>query len=308
MRIAFLATPDFALPSLETLFRAGHELCVFTQPDRPVGRHGELTPPAVKTAALRYGIPVRQFEKIRSAEGVAALCAFAPELMVTAAFGQLLSQENLDIPKYGCINVHASLLPKYRGAAPIQWAIIEGEHTTGVTTMMTELGLDTGDILLAEETEIGPDETAGELFGRLSTLGAKVLGQTIERLQNGTLTRTKQDEARSTKCRMIKKEDGRINFAASAERVHNLVRGTNPWPCAYAMLGDEPVKIWKTKLTDEKAGGDPGLCAVADTKRGLLVDAGDRLIEIAELQFPGAKRMDAKTALLGHSLAGKTFR
>lgn len=308
MRIAFLATPDFALPSLEMLLRGGHELCVFTQPDRPVGRHNEPVPPAVKVAALQHGIPVRQFEKIRSSEGVAALRAYAPELMVTAAFGQLLSQQNLDIPKYGCINVHASLLPKYRGAAPIQWAIIEGESVTGVTTMMTELGLDTGDILLAEETEIGADETAGELFARLSVLGAKVLAQTIDRLQNGTLTRTKQDEARATKCRMIKKEDGHIDFSVGARRVHNLVRGTNPWPCAYAMLGDEPVKIWKTRLTDEKAEGNTGLCAVADAKRGLFVNAGEHLIEIAEIQFPGAKRMDAKTALLGRSLAGSAFR
>ncbi|HWQ59278.1 MAG TPA: methionyl-tRNA formyltransferase [Clostridia bacterium] len=308
MRIAFLGTPDFALPSLEMLIGAEHELCVFTQPDRPAGRHGELTPPPVKVMAEQRGIPVRQFEKIRSAQGVAALRAFAPELMVTAAFGQLLSQENLDIPTYGCVNVHASLLPKYRGAAPIQWAIIEGERVTGVTTMLTELGLDTGDILLFEQTEIGPDETAGELFKRLSALGAKVLKETIERMQNGTLTRAKQDEALASKCRMINKEDGRIDFSQSAQKVHDLVRGANPWPCAYALLDGEPIKIWKTRMTQEPPAGEPGLCAVADPRRGLYVDAGDGLVEILEMQFPGARRMDAKTALLGHPLAGRRLR
>ena len=307
MRIAFLGTPEFALPSLETLIRAGHELCVFTQPDRPVGRHGGPVPPPVKLMAQRHNIPVRQFEKIRSPEGVAALRECAPELMVTAAFGQLLSQENLDVPKYGCVNVHASLLPKYRGAAPIQWAIIEGARVTGVTTMMTELGLDTGDILLLREIGIGPDETAGELSARLSVLGAQVLGETVERLQNGTLTRAKQDEALATKCRMIKKEDGRIDFSLGARRVHDLVRGMNPWPCACAYLDGEPVKIWKTRLTDEPYAGLPGLCAVADPKKGLFVGAGDRLVEILELQFPGAKRMEARAALPGRPLAGRVF-
>lgn len=307
MKIAFLATPDFALPALDMLHRAGHTLCVFTQPDRPAGRRGELTPPAVKAKALCLGIPVFQFEKIRSQEGVSALRGFAPELMVTAAFGQLLSQENLDIPKYGCINVHASLLPKYRGAAPIQWAIINGERVTGVTTMMTELGVDTGDILLAEETPIGPDETAGELFKRLSHLGAKVLEETIEKLQNGTLTRTRQNEAEATRCRAIKKEDGHIDFTLGAQRVHDLVRGTNPWPCAYAMLEGEPVKIWKTRLTDEPAVGKPGFCVTADAKRGLLIDAGDALIEVLEMQCCGARRMDAKAALCGRLLLEKTL-
>ena len=307
MRIAFLGTPEFALPSLDMLIRAGHALCVFTQPDRPVGRHGTPVPPPVKLMAERHGIPVRQFEKIRSPEGVAALGDFAPELMITAAFGQLLSRENLDIPKYGCVNVHASLLPKYRGAAPIQWAIIGGERVTGVTTMMTELGLDTGDILLFRESEIGPDETAGELFGRLSALGAQVLEETIDRLLAGTLARTRLDAALATKCRMIKKEDGRVDFALGARRVHDLVRGTNPWPCAYAHLDGEPVKIWRTRLTDEPSPGAPGLCAVADPKKGLFVDAGDGLVEILELQFPGAKRMEAKAALPGRPLAGRMF-
>ncbi len=308
MRIAFLGTPAFALPSLAALRDAGHELRVFTQPDRPVGRSGAPAKPPVKCMAEQCCIPVDQFEKIRAAEGVAALRAFAPDLMVTVAYGQLLSQENLDIPKYGCINVHASLLPKYRGCAPIQWAIIDGEKTTGVTTMQTALGLDTGDILLREETPIGPDETAGELFERLSVLGAKVLVKTVEQLENGTLVRAKQNDTEATKCRMIKKEDGRIDFTWPAQRVHDLVRGANPWPCAYGLLDCAPLKIWKTRLTGEPALGAPGVCAIADPKRGLFVNAGDELLEILELQFPGARRMEAKTALLGRPLAGKTLR
>ena len=175
MRIAFCGTPDFAVPSLQMLIDEGHELALFTNPDKPKGRKGELTPPPTKVLAEKHGIPVYQFEKIRRPEGIEALRAFAPDLMVTAAFGQILSAENLSIPKYGCINVHGSLLPKYRGAAPIQWSIIEGEKITGVTTMLTDVGLDTGDMLLRREVEIGENETAGELFDRLAAIGAELL-------------------------------------------------------------------------------------------------------------------------------------
>ena len=183
MKIAFLGTPDFAIPSLDMLFCEGHSLAVFTQPDRPVGRHAVLTPPPTKAYAQERGIPVFQFEKIRLPDGVQALREFAPDLMVTAAFGQILSAENLSIPKFGCINVHGSLLPKYRGAAPIQWAIINGESETGITTMMTDIGMDTGDILLVDRIAIDPDETAGELFERMAILGAETLRQTIAALE-----------------------------------------------------------------------------------------------------------------------------
>ena len=213
MRIAFLGTPEFALPSLDMLYRAGHTLAVFTQPDRPVGRHATLTPPPTKAYALERGIPVFQFEKIRLSEGVAALQGFAPDLMVTAAFGQILSAENLAIPTYGCINVHGSLLPKYRGAAPIQWAIINGETETGITTMMTDIGMDTGDILLVDRIAIDPDETAGMLFERMAVLGAETLRRTITALEAGTLTRIPQDEAQATKCPMLKKEHGKLDFS-----------------------------------------------------------------------------------------------
>ena len=203
MKIAFLGTPTFALPSLQMLLEQGHALHVFTQPDRPVGRHKTLTPPPVKAFATEHQIPVSQFERIRSAEGLAALSAFAPDLMVTAAFGQLLSAENLAVPKLGCINVHGSLLPKYRGAAPIQWAVVNGERETGVTTMMTDIGMDTGDILLCDRTPIGENETAGELYDRLSVLGAATLARTLDALQRGTLQRIPQNEAEATTCPML---------------------------------------------------------------------------------------------------------
>lgn len=308
MKIAFLGTPDFALPSLTMLIKNGHDICVFTQPDKPVGRRAALTPPPVKVLALENGLKVYQFDKIKSGEGAEALKAEAPELMVTAAFGQILSKENLHVPRYGCINVHASLLPKYRGAAPIQWAIINGESETGVTTMLTDVGLDTGDILLAEKIRIDESETAGELFDRLATLGAQVLEKTIVSLENGTLKRTPQNPAEATKCTMIKKEDGLIDFAMSAKCVHDRVRGMNPWPIAFAMLDDMPVKIHKTRLTGEKAFGEYGECVVADPKKGLYVNAGGELLEIIELQFPNAKKLAASAALLGRPLAGRVFK
>ncbi len=307
MRIAFLGTPDFAIPSLQMLVDSGHDLAVFTQPDRPKGRHGTLTPPPVKELAQKYGIEVFQFEKISALDGVQALRNFAPELMVTAAFGQILSRENLEIPTHGCINVHASLLPKYRGAAPIQWAVIEGGKVTGVTTMLTDVGLDTGDILLFQETEIGENETAGALFDRLAILGAQVLKDTIFALQAGTLTRTPQDNTLATKCRMIKKELGKIDFNQPSCVIHNLVRGLNPWPVAYAKMDGEAVKIWETRKTERREEGQSGACVIADPKEGLFVKTGDGLIEIAELQFPGAKRMPAKAALLGRPMQGKVF-
>lgn len=307
MRIAFFGTPDFAIPSFEMLIKEGHELALFTNPDRPKGRHGAPTPPPTKELAQKHGVPVYQFPQIRLPEGVAALKAFAPELMVTAAFGQILSQENLDIPPLGCINVHASLLPKYRGAAPIQWAIINGDAVTGVTTMLTEAGLDTGPILLQQETPIGADETAGELFGRLAILGADLLKETLTALAAGKLNPRPQNAAEASKCTMIKKETGKVVFSQPAQRVHDLVRGVNPWPGAYAELEGETVKIWKTRLCQRPERGETGVCVVADLKEGLVVQTGEGLVEIMELQFPGGKRMEAKAALPGHPMQGKRF-
>lgn len=308
MRIAFLGTPEFALPSLNALFLRGDELAVFTQPDRPVGRHAVLTPPSVKAFALERGVPVYQFEKIRAAEGVAALKAFAPELMVTAAYGQLLSAENLSIPTHGCVNVHGSLLPKYRGAAPIQWAIIDGETETGITTMLTDVGMDTGDVLLFDKTPIDPNETAGELSARLSEMGAGTLIRTLAQFErDGSFTRIRQDDARATKCPMLKKEHGKLDFTRSAKAVHDRVRGTNPWPGAYAFLDGEPVKIWKTARTNEPCLNAPCGLLRGDKKTGLFVGCEDEWLEIVELQAAGGKRMDAKTLLLGKVMEGKVL-
>ncbi len=308
MKIAFLGTPDFALPSLKMLYERGDDIVVFTQPDKSVGRKAIMTAPPVKKLALEYGLDVFQFDKIRSEEGLAALKDADPELMVTAAFGQILSKENLSVPRYGCINVHGSLLPKYRGAAPIQWAVINGEEKTGVTTMLTDIGLDTGDILLERETEIGKDETAGELFDRLAEMGAELLKETIEKLERNELEPKKQNDAEATKCSMIKKEHGHIDFSKSEKAIHDLVRGMNPWPCAYAMLEGEAVKIWRTRrIPTKKTGSKAGSILCADKQNGLIVKCGDGDIEILELQFPGSKRMSAQAAMLGHELVGKVF-
>ena len=307
MRIAFLGTPEFALPSLDMLQKSGHTLAVFTQPDRPVGRHATLTPPPTKAYALSHGIPVYQFEKIRLPEGVAALSAFEPDLMVTAAFGQLLSAENLAIAKYGCINVHGSLLPKYRGAAPIQWAIIDGETETGITTMMTAIGMDTGDILLVDRLTIDPDETAGELFERMALLGAQTLQKTIAALEAGTLTRIPQDEAQATKCPMLKKEHGKLDFSQTALANHNRVRGTNPWPGAYSLLDGEPLKIHQTRLTDAPVGEEPIGLLKGNAKSGPFVRCADCWLEILVLQATGGKRLAAKDYLVGKTLEGKVL-
>ncbi|MEA5049056.1 MAG: methionyl-tRNA formyltransferase [Eubacteriales bacterium] len=307
MKIAFLGTPDFAIPSLDMLFCEGHSLAVFTQPDRPVGRHAVLTPPPTKAYAQERGIPVFQFEKIRLPDGVQALREFAPDLMVTAAFGQILSAENLSIPKFGCINVHGSLLPKYRGAAPIQWAIINGETETGITTMMTDVGMDTGDILLTDRVKIETNETAGELFYRLSLLGAETLRRTITALEAGTLQRIPQDESQATRCPMLKKEHGKLDFSGSSLSVHNRVRGTNPWPGAYALLDGEPLKIHRTIQSEQPNGKKANGYLSGNSKVGLFVQCSDGWLEILELQAVSGKRLSAKEFLAGKALEGKVL-
>lgn len=304
MRIAFLGTPEFALPSLQTLIDRGDTLAVFTQPDRPVGRKAILTPPPVKVLAEQHRIPVYQFEKIRSIEGREALEAFAPDLMVTVAFGQLLSSKNLAIPRLGTVNVHGSLLPKYRGASPIQSAIIAGETETGVTTMMTDIGMDTGDMLLKAVTPIDPDETYEQLSERLSVIGAKLLSDTLKQLENGTLVRIPQDPEQATVCHMLTKEDGHIDCTRSAKAIHDLVRGTNPWPCAFAMLDGQPLKIFETRRTEEIFADAPGTLRERCGK--LYLCCADGTLEIRSLQASGKKRMDAAAFLRGVPLDGKT--
>lgn len=309
MKIAFLGTPEFALPSLEMLIEEGHDIAVFTQPDRPRDRGHGIAMPPVKELALQNGLPVYQFQRIRSEEGVSALREFAPDLMVTAAFGQILSAENLAVPEYGCINVHGSLLPKYRGAAPIQWAVINGEKITGVTTMMTELGLDTGDILLSRETEIGAEETAGELYSRLAVMGAELLRDTVHALIEGTLTRTPQDNSIATYCGMIRKDMALIDFTAPAQKVHDLIRGMNPAPAAHTVFDGTPLKVFSSVVAPLEGfeGAVCGECVVADSKRGLFVKCGEGIIELRELQFAGSKRMDAKAVLNSRKMLGRVL-
>lgn len=330
MKIAFMGTPEFAVPSLKMLINEGHELIVITQPDRPKNRGHSFAMPPIKLLAMDNGIPVYQLERIKDKEGVDCLKEFKPDLMVTAAFGQMLSQEILDIPKYGCINVHGSLLPKYRGAAPIQWAIINGETVTGVTTMMTNIGMDTGDILFSEETPIGEEETYGELYLRLSLIGAQVLKRTIAALLDGSLVRIPQDESKASRCRMIKKEDALVDFSKSAGEIKNLIRGLNPAPAAYTMIDGQRLKLYKAEVCEEGKISEKGMlnescvgydetktdqtdgnalavgeCVIASSKQGFFVRTGDGLIEITELQFENSKRMSAKAALNGKKLEGR---
>lgn len=298
LKIAFLGTPDFAVPSLRALIANGHEVSgVFTQPDRPRDRGLSSAPSAVKRAALELGLAVYEFERIRRAEGVAAMQTLHPDAMVTAAFGQILSQRLLDIPRFGCVNVHASLLPRYRGPAPIQWAVINGEKETGVTTMLTDAGVDTGDILLQRKTDIGPDETAGELFARLAALGAEALIETLDRMQKGALRRTPQDHEAATRFPMLTKDDGRIDWNKPPEAICNLVRGVNPWPGAWTVCRCDVMKIWKA----EPAGlcGEPGRILRVNLKDGLIVGALGGSVRVLDVQMQGRKRMMSEQYLCG---------
>ncbi len=301
MRIAFLGTPDFAVPPLRELVNAGYEVVgVFTQPDRPRDRGQKTQPSPVKETALALGLPVFAFERIRRAEGVAALTALAPDLMVTAAFGQILSQKVLDIPRIGCVNVHGSLLPQYRGPAPIQWAVIRGEAETGITTMMTDAGIDTGDILLQRATPIGPEETAGELFDRMAALGAETLLETLRQLEAGTLPRRPQNHDEATHFPMLTRETGRVDWTQPAAQVHNLVRGVNPWPGAWTLCDGQTMKLWRTRPAEGE--GSPGTVLRADGRQGLLVACGQGAVEVLELQMPGGRRMASADYLRGRRI------
>lgn len=303
MRVVFLGTPDFGVPSLKALVEAGYEVAgVFTQPDKPKGRGNKMLPSPVKVCAQGFGIPVFQPVKIR-ADGVADLRALAPDLCVTAAFGQILSQEVLDIPKIGTVNVHSSLLPKYRGSAPINWAIMEGETVTGVTTMMTDKGLDTGDILLRREVPILPGETAEELTARLAPIGAELLIETVRLLEKGVCPREKQQEEEASYFPMLKKEMGEIDWNLPARKIVNLTRGLTPWPGTYfPWENGEAMKVWKAEET-ENPGLAPGKIIYADARQGLVIAAGEGAVRVLELQAPGGKRMNAKDYLRGHPVA-----
>ena len=304
MRIVFMGTPDFAVPSLETLYAMGQDVVgVFCQPDRPKGRGNKVEYCPVKQIAVAHGTPVFQPQRIRR-DGAEALAALQPDLCVTAAFGQILSQENLDVPKLGTVNVHASLLPKYRGSAPINWAIIHGETETGVTTMLTDKGMDTGDILLQRSVPIPPEATAGEMTDVLKVTGAELLRETLTRIMEGTCPRIPQDPDKATYDPMMTKELGALDLTKDARELNCLIRGVNPWPGAYIALPDGQIlKIWAAKPLTGVAEGQPGDFLRADSRDGLVIRAGnDTALEVLQMQMPGGKRMAPKDYLRGHKL------
>ena len=297
-----MGTPEFAVPCLAALYEHCDVIGVVTQPDKPRGRGQKLVPSPVKAWAEAHGLPVWQPKRIKEEDFTAFLEEQKPDLMVVVAFGQILSQRILDIPPYGCINVHGSLLPRYRGAAPMQWCVIDGEKKTGITTMFMDAGLDTGDMLLKAEFPIGSDTTLEEVHDGLMALGAKVLIDTLEELSAGTLKRIPQT-GESNYAPMLTKETGHIHWQGRAQKIHNLVRGLDSWPGAYTFLAGKKYKIWRTRCTTEKTEAQPGTILRADKKEGLFVAAGDGVLEITELQAPGKKRMAAKDYLNGHAIA-----
>ncbi len=297
-----MGTPEFAVPCLAALYEHCDVIGVVTQPDKPRGRGQKLVPSPVKAWAEAHGLPVWQPKRIKEEDFTAFLEEQKPDLMVVVAFGQILSQRILDIPPYGCINVHGSLLPRYRGAAPMQWCVIDGEKKTGITTMFMDAGLDTGDMLLKAEFPIGPDTTLEEVHDGLMALGAKVLIDTLEELSAGTLKRIPQT-GESNYAPMLTKGTGHIHWQDCAQKIHNLVRGLDSWPGAYTFLAGKKYKIWRTRCTTEKTEAQPGTILRADKKEGLFVVAGDGVLEITELQAPGKKRMAAKDYLNGHAIA-----
>ena len=308
MRIAFFGTPEFAVPTLRALAKSDHTLAVFTQPDRPVGRKAILTPPPVKAAALELGLPVHQFERIRSPEGCAAIRAFAPDLYAVVAFGQLFSEENLSIPPLGAINVHGSLLPLYRGASPMQQTVIDGQPVAGVSTMKLVKRMDAGDVLLKAETPLGKNETYGELAVRLADLGAELFMRTLAALERGELSPVPQDEGKATYCRMLTRDSGKIDLSAPRQSIHDLIRGTNPWPGAYALLGEEKLKLWRTVLSAAEPPEElPVGGLFGDGKKGLFLRCKDGALEILELQAPGGKKLDGKAFLRGKNIAGSVL-
>ncbi|MBR0349797.1 MAG: methionyl-tRNA formyltransferase [Clostridia bacterium] len=301
MDIVFMGTPEFAVPCLERLISDGHNVKgVFTQPDKPKGRGHKMQFPPVKECAVEAGIPVYQPLKMKDGEAISILESLKPELIIVVAYGKILPKEILDYPKYGCINMHASILPRYRGAAPIQWSVLNGEKISGVTAMKMDVGLDTGDMLLTKTVEIGENETAGELHDKLSVLGADVMSETIDLLLKGELKPEKQDDSESNYAPMLSKDLCPIDWNESAQKVHNKVRGLSPWPVATAKLGEKTIKIHKTAVSG-KCNATSGEVVVSDKK--LIVACGESTsVEIIVLQTEGKKAMNASDFLRGNPI------
>ena len=300
MRVCFMGTPDFAASVLERVAEEHEIVLVVTQPDRVNGRGGKVTVSDVKAWAIEHDVPVFQPEKIRKPEAIEELKKYDFDIAVVAAFGQILPPAVLDMPKYGCVNVHASLLPRYRGAAPIQWAVINGDKETGVTTMQMGPGLDDGDILLQEAVPISPDETGGSLFDKLAVTGGKLILKTLSGIEAGTIKPRKQDETAATHVGMIRKDMGNLDFTRSAAELERLVRGLNPWPSAYTFLDGKMLKIWKAEIRKKNNDAAPGTCVREEND--LYVATGEGFLKFLEVQIEGKKRMAVSDFLRGHDI------
>ena len=306
MRVVFMGTPDFAVPSLEALLRSDdHVVGVVTQPDRPKGRGQEVIPSPVKVVCGREGIPILQPLKMKDPALLEALRQWKPDVIAVTAYGRILPPAILTLPPHGCINVHGSLLPKYRGAGPIQWAIIRGERETGITTMFMAEGMDTGDMLLREQVEIRPDDTAGTLAPRLAEVGGRLLVETLRRLKAGTLTPERQDDAQATMAPLLKKEDGLIDWTLTATEIANRVRGLSPWPGAYSYVNGDRWMLWRVAVGDESQGAVPGTVTKVN-KDWVEVATGDGTIQILDIQPSNSRRMTMAQYLAGHRLAEGT--
>lgn len=302
MRVIFMGTPDFAVPSLEALLTKHEVVLVVTQPDKPKGRGKKMVPTPVKACALEHGIPVLQPEKVKEPEFVEQLRSYEPDLIAVTAFGQILSEPILEMPKYGCINVHGSLLPKYRGAAPMQWSIIDGEKVTGITTMYMAKGLDSGDMLLKAEVEITDEDTFATIHDKMAVTGANLLLDTLDQLEAGTLERIPQDHDAATYAPMITKETGHIDWSKNRQDIINLIRGLNPVPAAYTIYEEEVLKIFGAVISDVQADDAANGEIVAVVKKGFVIKCGDGCLLITEVQARGGKRMMTDAYLRGHAM------
>lgn len=302
MKVIYMGTPDFAVHALKSIVEAGHEVVAcFTQPDKAKGRSKALQPTPVKKQALEYGIPVYQPVKLRDQENVDIISRLAPDVIVVAAYGQILPESILNIPEYGCVNIHASLLPKYRGAAPIEWAIMDGEKETGVTTMYMAKGLDTGDMIEREVVQITAEDTGESLTDKLAECGAKLILSTLKKLEDGTAVRTAQDDSLSCYASMLTKDMGDIDFAQPAEKIERLVRGLQPWPCAFTKINGKGVKIYGANVVDKPEGVQPGI-VINVRKKSFAISCGDGALQITRLQPEGKKPMDTAAFLAGNKL------
>jgi methionyl-tRNA formyltransferase len=304
MRIVFMGTPEFAVPSLAALLTSEHSVVgVVTQPDRPKGRGQELAASPIKQLAVQHKIPILQPLKMKDPAFLDALSAWKPDLIAVTAFGRILPKVILDLPPRGCVNVHASLLPKYRGAGPIQWALIRGERETGITTMLMDEGMDTGAMLLQERVAITPNDTAGTLSSKLADIGGRLLLDTLTRIQNGTVTPQPQDQSQATMAPLLKKEDGLLDWTLPALDLANRVRGLSPWPGAYTYLGEDRWVVWKASVLDRSVARVLPGTIVDATKEGLAVATGDGVLRIMEFQPANSRRMSVAQYLTGHTLA-----